>query len=44
MHGGNRGYVYREFIEECRDKFPKTRMHATENKGDCFLYKDGRVS
>lgn len=44
MHGGNEGWRYLEFLDRCEGKFPETQLHACENRGDCFHFKNGRAS
>jgi ankyrin repeat protein len=45
MHAGGGGeFRYHEFVDDCRDQFPKTRMEAAWDRGDRFLYRDGRIS
>jgi len=44
MHGGTNSGRYRDFISQCEDRFPKTRMIAVENRGDHYLYKKGKIS
>jgi ankyrin repeat protein/L-ascorbate metabolism protein UlaG (beta-lactamase superfamily) len=43
MHAGARGDQYRAFIEEHRDKFAAVQMVAPDNRGDHFIYKDGKI-
>jgi L-ascorbate metabolism protein UlaG (beta-lactamase superfamily) len=44
MHSGGGEYRYRDFISDCKDKFPDVQMEAAENKGDHYRYRDGRIS
>jgi len=44
MHAGNNSWRYHEFIADCRDKFPDTRMDAPVNRGDLLYYREGAVS
>jgi ankyrin repeat protein/L-ascorbate metabolism protein UlaG (beta-lactamase superfamily) len=44
MHGGSNSWRYHEFIADCRDMFPETRMDAPINRGDLMRYRDGSVS
>jgi len=43
MHAGAQGHLYHEFIDGCRDKFPSVQMVAPDNRGDHFVYKNGRI-
>jgi len=44
MHAGNNSWRYHEFIADCRDQFPETRMDAPINRGDLFRYREGSVT
>lgn len=43
MHAGAQGQLYHEFIDECRDRFSSVQMVAPDNRGDHFVYKNGRI-
>ncbi|MFH1143526.1 MAG: ankyrin repeat domain-containing protein [Candidatus Eisenbacteria bacterium] len=43
MHAGDMTNRYQEFINECRDRFPGTRMEAAVVRGDLFHYGNGRL-
>ncbi len=43
MHAGSNSWRYHEFIADCRDKFPETRMDAPVNRGDLLYYREGAV-
>jgi len=44
MHGGSDAYRYKEFVDECEDRFPGTKMEAVEYRGDHFRYRKGKIS
>jgi L-ascorbate metabolism protein UlaG (beta-lactamase superfamily) len=44
MHNGDLSHRYVEFIEDCRDQFPQTRMDAAIVRGDRFYYRNGKVA
>jgi len=41
MHAGNGAFRYHDFIADCKDKFPKIKMVAVQNRGDYFRYSRG---
>jgi len=43
MHAGARGHQYRTFIDEAQGQFASIQMYAPDNRGDHFVYKDGRL-
>ncbi|NIO29795.1 MAG: hypothetical protein GTO29_14720 [Candidatus Latescibacteria bacterium] len=43
MHAGAEGHLYREFIEECKGQFPAIQMVAPDNRGDHFVYEQGKI-
>ncbi|HSG28931.1 MAG TPA: ankyrin repeat domain-containing protein [Candidatus Krumholzibacterium sp.] len=43
MHAGADGAAYREFIEEMRGQFGRIDMAAPDNRGDHFIYKNGKL-
>lgn len=43
MHAGTDGQRYVEFIEECRDRHPQTRMVCAHNLGDFFRFSRGEI-
>jgi ankyrin repeat protein len=44
MHAGLSTYRYFEFIDDCKDRFPRVQMYAPKCRGDYFRYRDGRIS
>lgn len=44
MHGGRQSTTrYRDFIDACGDRFPRTRMQTLYAAGDHFVYRDGKA-
>ncbi len=44
MHSGDMNTRYQTFVQECRGRFPKTRMEAAAIKGDRFHYSKGAIA
>lgn len=44
MHGGDMTTRYRTFVDECRDRFRRTRMETATFKGDRFHYSKGSIA
>ncbi len=44
MHMGGAEYVGHDFIADCRDQFPETRMFSPEADGDAFVYSGGAIA
>jgi ankyrin repeat protein/L-ascorbate metabolism protein UlaG (beta-lactamase superfamily) len=44
MHAGDMTNRYQTFVDECRGRFPKTRMEVAAFKGDRFHYSKGNVA
>ncbi|MFH1755589.1 MAG: ankyrin repeat domain-containing protein [Candidatus Latescibacterota bacterium] len=43
MHAGAQGHVYQEFIEEIQGELPSMQMVAPDNRGDHFVYQEGKI-
>jgi ankyrin repeat protein/L-ascorbate metabolism protein UlaG (beta-lactamase superfamily) len=43
MHAGAQGAVYREFLDECCKEFASIQMTAPDNRGDHFVYSNGKI-
>jgi ankyrin repeat protein len=44
MHAGAQGHLYHEFIGGIQEAFPSVQMVAPDNRGDHFVFEDGRIT